>query len=129
MHRAIGPTMHGIVDYLMVIILAVGPGVAGFRGKQAIFCYVLAFVHFILTVVTRFPLGAAKIVGLPLHGAIELLVGVLMFTLPWIANFAAGVHSRNFFAAIGVLILIVWAMTDYRDVRARAAAARPADGA
>jgi hypothetical protein len=121
MHRAISPLFHGIIDYLLVIILAIGPGVAGFHGKQQLFCYVLAAVHFLLTVVTRFPLGAAKIVALTTHGAIELLVAILLIVLPWMASFSAGVNSRNFFVCIGVLILIVWAMTDYRNVRDRPA--------
>jgi hypothetical protein len=121
MHRAISPMFHGVIDYLMVIILAIGPGVAGFHGKQQLFCYVLAAVHFLLTVVTRFPLGAVKVVALPMHGAIELLVGILLVILPWLANFSAGVNSRNFFVCIGALILIIWAMTDYRGLRGRAA--------
>lgn len=121
MHRAISPLFHGVIDFLMVIILAIGPGVAGFHGKQQFFCYVLAAVHFLLTVVTRFPLGVVKIIALPMHGAIELAVGILLVILPWLANFSAGVNSRNFFVCIGALILIVWAMTDYRGLRGRAA--------
>jgi hypothetical protein len=125
MHRAIRPLVHGVLDYLTVIILVVGPGVAGFHGKQQIFCYVLAAVHLVLTVVTRFPLGALKIVALPAHGAIELLVGILLVVLPWLGNFSAGVNSRNFFVGIGLLILIIWTLTDYRNLRARAAASNP----
>jgi len=121
MHRAISPMFHGVIDYLLVILLAAGPGIAGFHGKQQLFCYVLAAVHFLLTVVTRFPLGAAKVVVFTMHGAIELIVGVLLVILPWLANFSAGVLSRNFFVGIGLLILIVWAMTDYRGLRGRAA--------
>lgn len=129
MHRAISPLFHGIIDYLMVIILAIGPGVAGFHGKQQFFCYLLAAVHFLLTVLTRFPLGAVKIVALTTHGAIELLVGIFLVVLPWIASFSAGVSSRNFFVCIGVLILIVWAMTDYRNIRDRVDTPPPEAGA
>jgi hypothetical protein len=124
--RVIGPMAHGIIDYAMVIILAVGPSVAGFRGKQALICYALAFVHFMLTVITRFPLGASKSLPFSMHGAIELVVSIMLIILPWLGNFSAGVNSRNFFVAIGFLILIIWALTDYRPVRA-AAAPRPSD--
>jgi hypothetical protein len=116
MLRSIGAVSHGIIDYLMVIILAIGPGVAGFSGKQAIFCYVLAAVHFLLTVLTRFPLGAVKIIGFPLHGVIEALVSILLILLPWMANFFRGVHSRNFFIAIGVLIGVIALLTNYRGI-------------
>jgi hypothetical protein len=102
----------------MVIVLVIGPSVAGFRGRQSIFCYLLAVVHLLLTLVTRFPLGAVKVVGFPIHGSIELLVGLLLITLPWIANFSRGVLSRNFFVCIGLLVLVIWALTDYRGRRA-----------
>ena len=116
MLRSIGALAHGIIDYLMVIILVIGPGVAGFSGKQAIFCYLLAAVHFIMTVLTRFPLGAVKIIGFPLHGAIEALVAILLIVLPWMANFFRGVHSRNFFIAIGLLIGLIALLTNYRGI-------------
>ncbi len=118
MHRSIGALFHGMIDYLTVIILAVGPSVAGFRGHQALLCYALAVVHLLLTLVTRFPLGPMKLVSFAAHGAIELIVGLLLVVLPWISNFSAGVLSRNFFVAIGIIILIVFAMTDYRGLRA-----------
>ena|ERR1044072_3830118 len=116
MLRSLGAVSHGIIDYAMVIILAIGPGVAGFTGKQAIFCYILAAVHFVMTVLTRFPLGAMKIIGFPVHGAIEALVSILLILLPWMANFFRGVHSRNFFIAIGLLIGVIALLTNYRGV-------------
>ena len=118
--RLIGPFVHGILDYLTVIIFAIAPSVAGFSGRQATICYLLAVVHLALTMITKFPLGLVKVVGLHLHGAIELIVGILLILLPWLAGFSAGVNSRNFFVAIGVLILVIWTMTDYRNVRGKA---------
>ncbi len=119
MHRSIGAVPHGVIDYLMVIFLAFGPGIAGFHGRQAVICYVLAVIHFGLTILTRFPLGILKHVGFPVHGAIEFIVGLLMLVLPWVASFARGVLSRNFFMAIGALILVIWFLTDYRGLRVR----------
>jgi hypothetical protein len=124
--RVLGAVSHGVIDYLMVILLAVGPGVAGFTGKQATFCYALAAVHFLLTIITRFPLGVAKTLPFWLHGAVEIVVALLLVILPWLANFSAGVHSRNFFVAIGVLIAVIWALTDYRSAGRAHAASTPA---
>lgn len=123
-HRAIGAVSHAIIDYAMVIFLVVGPSLVGFRGRQATLAYILAAVHFLLTVVTKTPLGVLKIVRFPLHGVIELLVGVVLLALPWLYNFFAGVLSRNFYFASGVLLLIIWALTDYRGVRDRVVADR-----
>ena len=125
MHRSIGPLMHGVLDYLTVVLLAMGPSIAGFRGRQATICFVLAAIHLVMTVFTRFPLGISKHIRLPIHGAIEFVVGALMIFLPWIASFSRGVLSRNFFMAIGALILVIWFLTDYRNVRAAGRATTP----
>ncbi len=119
--RLIGIWSHAIIDYLMVIILIIGPSVAGFVGRQATMAYLLAATLLILALLTRFPLGVAKIIRFPLHGAIELMFAVLLLVLPWLANFARGIHSRNFFLLFGVVMLVIWFMTDFRGLRNRPA--------
>ena len=115
--RVLGAFSHGVIDYVMVILLAVGPSVAGFTGPQATMCYGLAVVHFLLTIITRFPLGITKTLPFWLHGTVEIVVAVLLIILPWLAHFSAGVHSRNFVGAIGVLIAVIWALTNYRAAK------------
>jgi len=117
--RSIGPWMHGVIDYGSVIILAVAPRVTGFSGKQAWICYALAVVHFFLTILTRYPLGWVKVVGFPIHGAIELLVSVLLIIMPWLGGFSRGVLSTHFFVYFGLLLLVIWFLTDYRGLRGR----------
>jgi hypothetical protein len=112
--RLISPAVHGILDYVTVLYLILGPAVAGFEGTQRLFCYALAAAHLLLTLITRFRLGVLKTLPLPVHGAVELFVALLLLALPWIANFASGVHSRNFFLLTGIIVLLVWVLTDYR---------------
>ncbi len=99
----------------MAIIFAAGPSFAGFAGRQATYAYLLAAVLFVLGL-----LGLLKIIRLVIHGAIELLLALLILFLPWLANFSRGVHSRNFFVLVAVLMLAIWFMTDFRGVRDRA---------
>ena len=119
--RSIGPATHGILDYLMVIILAIGPGVAGFSPStaQAKFCWAIMALLFILSILTRYPLGVKKVIGFVSHGIVELVIAVVILVLPWTRSFSAGVLSRNFFVGIGVLIAVIWTLTDFRNVRAR----------
>ena len=117
--RTIGAWSHGIIDYVVFILLITGPSVAGFAGRQATIAYILAVLLFALTILTRFPLGVVKVIGFGTHGVIEFLLGILLLVLPWIANFARGVHSRNFYVAMALLILLVDALTDFRRVRDR----------
>ncbi|HYM59673.1 MAG TPA: hypothetical protein VEZ11_02135 [Thermoanaerobaculia bacterium] len=114
--RLIGAWSHGILDYAIAVIFFVGPSSVGFVGKQAMICYALGAVHLILTALTRFPLGVKKVIGFPIHGAIELVAAIMVLAMPWIAGFSAGVRSRNFFLLIGLLLAIIWFVTDYRGI-------------
>jgi len=124
-HRSIGPVSHGIIDYVIAILLAIGPSVAGFAGKQAVWSYLFAAMLFAMSVVTRYPLGIIKVVALALHGFVELLIAICLITAPWYGNFIAGVHSRNFYWTIGLLMLVLWFLTDFRGMRDRPASAKP----
>ncbi len=119
--RLIGAWSHAIIDYVMVIILVIGPGVAGFSGRQATLAYVLAATIFVLSLLTRYPLGVMKVLGFPVHGALELLIAILVLILPWLASFARGVHSRDFYVLIAILLLVICLITDYRGLRGRSA--------
>ena len=126
MTRSIGAVSHGILDYALAIILAAGPSVAGFTGRQALWCYLFAVVLFVLALLTQ-----AKFVRLPVHGAVEMLLAILLILMPWIGNFSRGVKSRNFYVAVGVLMIVLWALTDFRGRRGAPVAGRedgPAGG-
>lgn len=124
--RVLGAFSHGVIDYLMVILIALGPRIADFHGPQATMCYALAVVHLLLTIITRFPLGILKTLPFWLHGSVEIVVAVLLVILPWLAHFSAGVHSRNFFVAIGVLVALIFVLTDYRSGGRAGASSKPA---
>jgi hypothetical protein len=129
-HRSIGSVSHGIIDYALAILLAAGPSFAGFTGtRQATWCYYFAAVLFALAVVTRYPLGIVKVIGLAIHGFVELLLAIALIAAPWYGNFIAGVLSRNFYWTIGVLMLVLWFLTDFRGVRGRVPVAPGADRA
>lgn len=117
--RSIGAVSHAIIDYALAILLLFGPEVGHFAGKQAILCRVLGALLLIMSLLTRYPLGAFRLIGFVSHGVIELILGVVLLVLPWTRGFSAGVLSRNFFVAIAVLMLLVWILTDFRAIRGR----------
>lgn len=119
MTRTMGHWSHGICDYALVILLASGPSIAGFAGRQATWSYVFAGLLLVLTLATRSPLGVFKIVSFAMHGAVELLLALLLLLLPWVANFERGIHSRNFYVATAILMLGLWFLTDFRQIRNR----------
>ncbi len=110
--KILSPKIHGFLDLLTVLIFAAAPTLFNFGGLPATICYILAVVHLLLTLATAFPLGIVKIVPLLIHGAIELIVAIVLVILPFILGFTE--TARNFFVGIGIVIFIVWLISDCR---------------
>jgi hypothetical protein len=128
-HRSIGAVSHGIIDYALAILLVSGPSIAGFAGTKATWSYIFGGVLFAMAILTRYPLGIVKIVGLGIHGFVELLLTICLIAAPWYGNFTSGVTSPRFYLTIGIMMLMLWCLTDFRGVRDRVAAARSGDPA
>jgi len=120
LHRSIGGVSHAILDYVFAILIAIAPRVVGFNGRQATWCYLFAVLMLALALLTQF-----HVVGFVSHGVAELLLALVLIVLPWAAGFWPGVLSRNFYVCMGVLILALWALTDFRNVRSAGRAAAP----
>lgn len=104
--------VHRVLDFITVVAFAIAPSALSLTGVAAIVSYALAIVHFGLTVLTKFSDARARPVSLRIHGAIECVVGIALVSLPWIVGWSG--TTRIFFAAAGVVILLVWATSEYR---------------
>ena len=116
--KVLSPRVHGYLDYAVVALFLLAPTLFEFRGLPATLCYILALAHAGLTLLTAFPLGIAKIIPFPVHGAIEAVVAVLSLASPWVFGFPAIEAARNFFLAAGALVGVVWNVTDYKAASA-----------
>ena len=113
--KILSAKLHGIIDYVSVVGLLLAPTLFGLQGIAATFAYALAGIHLALTLITKFPLGVVKIVPLPLHGIVEIVVGVALAVLPWLLKGTVdlGDTGRMFYSAFGVVLIIVFAVTKY----------------
>jgi predicted Kef-type K+ transport protein len=110
--RLIGAWSHIVIDIVFIIALVFGPAYAGFSGRQASIAWVLAGVMFLIVAFTLI-----KAIRFAIHGLVEIIVVLLILIAPWFWNFASGVHSRNFYLFVGVVMLAIWFMTDFRGLR------------
>lgn len=108
----IPPGVHRILDYLAVVAFAAAPTVFGLHGNTMYLAYALAVVHLVVTLLTQFPAGPRRPLAFHLHGAIELLVGIVFVGVPLIRHWTFG--ARRFYLGMGIALLIVWALTRYR---------------
>lgn len=108
----ISASMHRVLDFVTVVAFAVAPSVLGLTGFPAALAYVLAVVHLGMTILTRFGATSRSPLPLPLHGAVEGVVGIGLLALPWVLGWVG--TPRLFFVAAGAVILIVWVLSQYR---------------
>ena len=112
--KVLSPRGHGYIDYLVVLAFCAAPSVLEFEGTPETAAYALAGVHLLLTILTDFPLGLAKLVPFPLHGILEFLVAILLVALPWVLGFHGIEAAKMFYIGAGASVLLVFLITDYR---------------
>jgi len=111
--KPISARVHGVLDYAAVAAFLNAPMVFGFHGTPAAIVYWLAGLHLLMTGFTDFPLGLFKMIPFRVHGVIDLLAGIFLLVSPWLFGFAADNAARNFFIAMGIIILAVAGLTDF----------------
>ncbi len=112
--RAIPPSVHRALDLVTVTIFALAPLVLQLQGLAASVSYALAAIHLVLTLATKFPDVGPRPIRFRLHGLIELVVGVVLIVLPWVVGWSG--TARTFYCVMGVVILVVWSLSKYRNV-------------
>jgi len=109
--KLIPASVHRSLDMVSVIGLIAAPILLGLSGPPAIVSYVLAAIHLIVTLSTKFPDTGHKPLSLRNHGMIELVVGIVLIVLPWIVQWN-GV-ARGYYIVVGAVLLVIWASSNY----------------
>ncbi|HET7041799.1 MAG TPA: hypothetical protein VFI13_07260 [Gemmatimonadales bacterium] len=109
--------MHRLLDLVTVVGFGAAPSLLGLTGIASILSYALAAIHLLLTLVTHFPGDGKGPIPFSIHGVVEGAVGVALAALPFVVGWTG--TPRAFYLTAGLVILVVWALTRYRD--------RPAD--
>jgi hypothetical protein len=112
--RLLSPRIHGYLDYLVVALFLLAPTIFGFSRVPTTVSYVVAGVHLVMSLLTDYPLGLARVVPFPLHGSLELIVAPVLVALPWVLNYAWDLPARNYYVGMGIVVFAVWLTTDYR---------------
>jgi hypothetical protein len=109
--KLIPASVHRSLDMVAVIGLIAAPILLGMSGPPAILSYALAAIHLIVTLSTKFPDTGHRPLSLRSHGMIELVVGVALIILPWVVKWN-GV-ATPYYTIVGVILLVVWALSNY----------------
>lgn len=111
--KILSPRIHGYLDYLTVVIFLIAPILLGLEGLSAIIAYVLAAIHLLMTILSDFSLGFAKLIPFKKHGWVETVVGPIVLLLPFIVGLYE--TARIFYITMGIIIIVVSLITDYKQ--------------
>ncbi len=113
--KLLSPRIHGIFDYATAATFAVAPMLfmLGHSRVPIVACHVMAGTLLVVSLLTRYPLGALRIIPFPVHGMIEVVSSVGLVALPWLGGFADQPVARTFFVAAGLSVFTLWLVTDY----------------
>jgi drug/metabolite transporter (DMT)-like permease len=110
--RIIPTKIHGILDYLVGVVLIAAPWIFGFSGVRsaATVPVILGAAAVIYSIFTDYELGLVKVFSMRLHLVLDLSSGIILATSPWIFGFEDQVLLPHLI--IGCLEVIVSLITD-----------------
>jgi hypothetical protein len=88
--RFVSTKIHGVLDYMMSIVLMGSPWLLGFAraGGETWIPVILGVIMLVYSLFTDYEYGALKILPVKAHLFIDLLSGALLAASPWIFGFA-----------------------------------------
>jgi hypothetical protein len=109
--RVLSTKIHGIMDYLMVVLLAVSPWIFGFTEHPAAKFASPTFAAgvLVLALCTKFELGLIKIVSMKFHLIFDVFLGLALVITPWALAFAKYVYIP--YVVMGLVQMFVAVVT------------------
>ncbi len=115
--KFIDSKIHGFLDYVVVAFLLASPHLFNLPVTTSIFTYILAGIHFILTILTNFELGLFKLVPFEIHGTIEVVVSLLLVVTAFVLGVVDNEIARNFYLIVAAVVFLTWKFTNYNSFK------------
>lgn len=114
MKKLLAPKTHGYLDYALVLVFSLAPSLFDFSSVPAMLSYWVGGILLTTSLLTRYPLGIIKLIPFPVHGAFELVASVALILAPNLFAFGDQGTAAWFFRGVGISLMGVWAITDYK---------------
>jgi hypothetical protein len=111
--KPISPKAHGAIDYGFLAANLLAPSLLGLKGPAKALSYMFGGMQGGLNALTDQPLAIKPLVPFRPHGTVELSSGPLFVLLPWITGALKDPRARNYFLALGAVLVTVYNLTDW----------------
>jgi hypothetical protein len=87
--RFIPTRIHGVLDYIIGIILIIAPWLLGFNsgGAETVIPVIFGAGIIIYSLFTDYELGAVRAIPMRTHLTIDVIAGIVLAASPWLFNF------------------------------------------
>ena len=98
---------HGYLDYLVALILVTLPWFLGFYagGRESWVPVLLGVILALYSSLTNYELGIVKVLGMRLHIGLDLGIGTLLTTSPWLFGFREEVYRPHVILGLSFVVL------------------------
>lgn len=107
--KIISTTLHGVLDYLVGILLIASPWLFGFYlgGAETWVPVALGSATIIYSLFTDYELGVFKSISMNGHLTLDMLSGIFLAASPWIFNFSDAVYTPHLWLGIGEIVVVL----------------------
>ena len=109
--RFLGTRIHGVLDYVVALVLITAPWALGysFKGAETWVPVLLGAFTAVYSLMTDYEMGASRVISMRTHLLLDLLSGVLLAASPWLFNFHEYVYLPH--VVLGITEIVVSLIT------------------
>jgi hypothetical protein len=110
--KIISTKVHGVLDYLVGVLLIVSPWLFNFArgGAETWIPVILGAGAIVYSLLTNYELGLSRMISMKTHLTLDMLSGILLAASPWIFGFSDMVYVPHL--VLGIAEIGVALMTD-----------------
>ncbi len=110
--RFIPTRVHGMLDYIVGLLLIAAPWLFGFAdgGAETWVPVILGAGAIVYSLFTDYELGIVRSISMPLHLGLDAMSGILLVASPWLFGFADFVFVPH--VVVGLVEIVAAATTE-----------------
>lgn len=103
--------IHGILDYIVGLLLIIAPNIFGFEhtGAASSVPVALGIAAIVYSIVTNYELGFIKLLPFKTHLGLDLASGIFLAASPWLLHFSSQIYAPHL--VVGLVEIVVVALT------------------
>jgi hypothetical protein len=105
--RFIPTKVHGVLDYLYVLVLFFIPTIFHFstNGAPTLTIDVISSTVLVYSTFTKYELGISKYISMRIHLLLDVIVGIFLAVSPWVFGFANYVYVPHLFFGLFAIVV------------------------